>query len=98
VPEVVQREGWLSVKSGSKDEFYGNPKRKPRDGERTAEEKAQNRAISRTRIRIERTVGDTKGYQGYRIVRDIYRLLAISLQMGEERRESLLTHPFGGGK
>lgn len=46
------------------------PKKKPKGGELTAEEKAQNRAISRERIGVEHAIG---GAKVFRIVRDIYR-------------------------
>jgi len=46
------------------------PKKKPRGGELTAEEKAQNRAISRVRIRVEHAIGRAKVFH---IVRDVYR-------------------------
>lgn len=46
------------------------PKKKPRGGELTSEDKAQNRAISRERIGVEHSIG---GVKIYHIVRDIYR-------------------------
>jgi len=46
------------------------PKKKPKGGELTSEEKAQNREIARERIGVEHSLGGTKVY---RIVRDIYR-------------------------
>jgi hypothetical protein len=46
------------------------PKKKPRGGELTAAEKAQNQAISRERIGIEHSLG---GVKVFRIVHDIYR-------------------------
>ena len=46
------------------------PKKKPRGGELTAEEKAQNRAISQVRIRVEHAIGGAKVFH---IVRDVYR-------------------------
>ena len=46
------------------------PKKKPRGGELTAEERAQNRDVSRVRIRVEHAIGGTKVFH---IVRDVYR-------------------------
>lgn len=46
------------------------PKKKPRGGELTAAEKAQNQAISKERIGIEHSLG---GVKVFRIVHDIYR-------------------------
>lgn len=46
------------------------PKKKPKGGELTAEEKAHNRAISRERIPVEHAIGGAKVYH---IVREIYR-------------------------
>jgi len=46
------------------------PKKKPRGGELTSEEKAHNQEIARARIGVEHSLGGTKVY---RIVRDIYR-------------------------
>jgi len=46
------------------------PKKKPRAGELTPEEKVQNRAISSERIGVEHSIG---GVKIYHIVRDIYR-------------------------
>jgi IS5 family transposase len=46
------------------------PKKKPRKGTLTDEERAENRAISRERIGVEHSIGDTKVY---RIVHDVYR-------------------------
>jgi hypothetical protein len=46
------------------------PKKKPRGGELTADEKAQNKAISSERIGVEHSIG---GVKIYHIVRDIYR-------------------------
>lgn len=46
------------------------PKKKPRRGELSPEEKAQNAAISSARIGIEHSIG---GVKVYRIVRDIFR-------------------------
>ncbi len=46
------------------------PKKKPRGGELTTEEKAQNRAISRVRVRVEHAIGGAKVFH---IVRDVYR-------------------------
>jgi hypothetical protein len=46
------------------------PKKKPRGGELTAEERAQNRAISRVRIGVEHAIGGAKVFH---IVRDVYR-------------------------
>ena len=46
------------------------PKKKPKGGQLTSEEKAQNQEIARARIGVEHSLGDTKVY---RIVREIYR-------------------------
>jgi hypothetical protein len=46
------------------------PKKKPRNGELTPEEKATNQAISRKRVRIEHSIGGAKGFH---IARDIFR-------------------------
>src|SRR5947209_5882458 len=46
------------------------PKKKPRGGELTADEKAHNRVISGERIGVEHSLG---GVKVYRIVRDVYR-------------------------
>ena len=46
------------------------PKKKPRGGELTEEEKEQNRDISRVRIRVEHSIG---GVKAFHIVRDVYR-------------------------
>ncbi len=46
------------------------PKKNPKGGQLTSEEKAQNREIARERIGVEHSLGDTKVY---RSVRDIYR-------------------------
>ena len=46
------------------------PKKKPRGGERTDDEKEQNRAISRIRIRVEHAID---GVKRYRIVKDQLR-------------------------
>jgi hypothetical protein len=48
------------------------PKKKPRGGELTPQEKATNRRISSIRIRIEHAIG---GVKRYRIVKDKIRLL-----------------------
>jgi hypothetical protein len=48
------------------------PKKKPRGGELTPQEKAANRSISSIRIRIEHAIG---GVKRYRIVKDKLRLL-----------------------
>ena len=48
------------------------PKKKPRGGELTPPEKANNRRISSIRIRIEHAIG---GVKRYRIVKDKIRLL-----------------------
>ena len=47
------------------------PKKKPRNGELTHEEKEQNRAISRIRVRIEHVISSIKRY---RIAKDKLRL------------------------
>ena len=46
------------------------PKKKPRKGALTEEERAENQAISRQRIGVEHSIGGTKVY---RIVHDVYR-------------------------
>lgn len=46
------------------------PKKRPRKGQLTDEEKAQNRAISQKRVRIEHAIGGTKVY---RIAHDVFR-------------------------
>jgi hypothetical protein len=46
------------------------PKKKPRNGELTAEEKASNQAISRKRVRIEHSIGGAKVFH---IARDVFR-------------------------
>lgn len=46
------------------------PKKKPRDGELTPDEKAENRRISGIRIRVEHAIG---GVKRYRIVKDKLR-------------------------
>jgi hypothetical protein len=48
------------------------PKKKPKGGELTPEEKAQNASISSVRIRVEHSIG---GVKVYRITRDIFRNL-----------------------
>lgn len=47
------------------------PKKKPRGGKLTTEEKAENRRISSIRVLIEHAIG---GVKRYRIVRDIIRV------------------------
>ncbi len=46
------------------------PKKKPKGGQLTAQEKSDNMAIARVRIGIEHAIGDVKSYH---IVRDIFR-------------------------
>jgi DDE superfamily endonuclease/Helix-turn-helix of DDE superfamily endonuclease len=46
------------------------PKRKPRNGELTAEEKANNQAVSRKRVQIEHSIGGAKVFH---IARDVFR-------------------------
>lgn len=46
------------------------PKKKPKGGELTPQEKAQNAAISRERIGVEHSIG---GVKVYRIVKDVFR-------------------------
>jgi hypothetical protein len=46
------------------------PKKKPRNDELTAEEKATNQAISRLRVRIEHSIGGAKVFH---IARDVFR-------------------------
>lgn len=46
------------------------PKKKPRNGELTPEEKATNQAISRKRVRIEHSIGGAKVFH---IARDVFR-------------------------
>jgi DDE superfamily endonuclease len=53
------------------------PKKKPRGGELPPSEKATNRRISSTRIRIEHAIG---GVKRYRIVKDKIRLLKDHLR------------------
>jgi hypothetical protein len=48
------------------------PKKKPKGGELTPEEKVENTAISSVRIRVEHSIG---GVKVYRITRDIFRNL-----------------------
>jgi hypothetical protein len=48
------------------------PKKKPRGGELTCEERKQNSAISRERIGVEHSIG---GVKVYRIVKDVFRNL-----------------------
>ena len=48
------------------------PKKKPKGGELTPEEKAENTVISSVRIRVEHSIG---GVKVYRITRDIFRNL-----------------------
>jgi hypothetical protein len=48
------------------------PKKKPKGGELTPEEKAKNASISSVRIRVEHSIG---GVKVYRITRDIFRNL-----------------------
>jgi hypothetical protein len=50
------------------------PKKKPKGGELTAEEKAQNAAISRERIGVEHSIG---GVKVYRIVKDVFRNIKV---------------------
>lgn len=50
--------------------FIFQPKKKPKGGELTREEKALNAIISSTRIRVEHSIG---GVKVYHIVRDIFR-------------------------
>jgi len=47
------------------------PKKKPRNGTLTPQEKEENRRISSVRVRIDHGIGDIKRY---RITRDIIRL------------------------
>jgi len=47
------------------------PKKKPRNGTLTPQEKEENRRISSIRVHIEHVIGDIKRY---RITRDIIRL------------------------
>jgi hypothetical protein len=47
------------------------PKKKPRGGELTVEEKVENRRINQIRVRIEHVIGSVKRY---RIVKDKLRL------------------------
>ena len=47
------------------------PHKKPRGGELTAEQKAENRAFSSVRVRVEHSIRRVKAF---RIVRDEYRL------------------------
>ncbi len=47
------------------------PKKKPRNGDLTSEEKEENRCINRIRVRIEHVIGSVKRY---RIVKDKLRL------------------------
>jgi hypothetical protein len=51
------------------------PKKKPKGGELSTEEKAQNTAISRERIRVEHSIAGVKVYQ---ITRDIFRNLKLN--------------------
>lgn len=80
--KLAEEEGW-QFPSGShvwKDTGYQGyepdnttthqPKKKPRSGELTTEEKEQNKAISKERIGVEHSIG---GAKVYRIVRDIFR-------------------------
>jgi hypothetical protein len=53
------------------------PKKKPRGGELTPQEKAANRAIASIRIRIEHAIG---GVKRYRMVKDRIRLLKDGLR------------------
>jgi hypothetical protein len=53
------------------------PKKKPRGGELTPPEKANNHRISSIRIRIEHAIG---GVKRYRIVKDKIRLLKDSIR------------------
>lgn len=53
------------------------PKKKPRSGELTAEEKEKNKAISKDRIGVEHSIG---GAKIYRIVRDIFRNRTIDFE------------------
>ena len=46
------------------------PKKKPKKGELSSEEKAQNRIISKERIGVEHSIGKVKNFW---IVREIYR-------------------------
>jgi hypothetical protein len=46
------------------------PKKKPRNGTLTPQEKEENRRISSVRVRIEHVIGDIKRY---RIIHDIIR-------------------------
>jgi hypothetical protein len=46
------------------------PKKRPRKGELTAEEKAANQAISRLRVRVEHSIGGAKVFH---IARDVFR-------------------------
>ena len=46
------------------------PKKKPKGGELTLEEKAQNKGIASIRMRVEHSIG---GVKTYHIVRDVYR-------------------------
>jgi DNA-binding PucR family transcriptional regulator len=48
------------------------PKKKPKGGELTSQEQAENTAISRARMGIEHAIG---GVKVYRIVREVFRNL-----------------------
>jgi len=53
------------------------PKKKPRNGTLTPQEKEENRHISSIRVRIEHVIGDIKRY---RITHDIIRLSCSEFQ------------------
>jgi len=59
------------------------PKKKPRKEELTAEEKKQNQAISRTRVKIEHAIGQCKVFKiakdEIRVFKDDFRDLAMLL-------------------
>jgi len=62
------------------------PKKKPRNGTLTPQEKEENRRISSVRIRIDHGIGDIKRY---RIIRDIIRFSC------SEFRDMVMRHHQG---
>ena len=68
---LLQDTGFQGFEMG--DVQIVQPKKKPRGGTLTVEEKAENRRIASIRIRIEHVIGSVKKY---RIVHDVIRTRA----------------------
>ena len=67
--EVYQDSGFLGYKMGEGITLF-EPKKKPRGGELTREEKRRNQIISRTRVVVEHVIS---GVKRCRCVKDIFR-------------------------